>query len=366
VGTLAGGIAHDFNNLLASILGNISLVRMQLADENKAGERLDTAEKACMAARDLTLQLLTFAKGGAPIKQPTSIKGLLVEAAQMAIHGANSRLQFTIADDLWIAEVDPGQINQVVNNLVINADQAMTEGGTIIVAAENIELQEEEIIGLSAGEYIRFSVKDEGPGISPEVEPRLFEPYFTTKEKGNGLGLASCYSIIRNHDGTITAQSQTGAGAQFTVWLPASRSMLLSRQGQQADELRLGQGKVLLMDDELFVRDMGTAVLKELGYHVQSCSDGQQALTLYREAMDAKKTFDLVILDLTIPGGMGGKQTAQKLLQLDPQARLIVSSGYSNDPVMANHRDFGFRSILSKPYLIEDMARVLNQVLAEA
>ncbi len=364
IGTLAGGIAHDFNNLLTTILGNISLLHRHLEGDSGVRDYLLAAEQASLRARDLTRQLLTFSRGGAPVKQLVAMDRLLREAADLTMHGSNVRHDLRIADDLWAAEVDPGQISQVIGNLLINADQAMPDGGVITISAANVSLAAGNVLLLPPGPYLRIRIRDQGTGIAPEFLERIFDPYFTTKSEGNGLGLASSYSIIRNHRGVISVESEPGAGSTFTIHLPASE-----QRGQEEEETppapETGHGRILVMDDDEMIRALSAGILTSLGYEAVTTSDGVETLQVYRQAMEEGAPFAAVILDLTVPGGMGGRETASRLLEEDPGARLIVSSGYANDAAMSEYRKFGFRAILIKPYQVSDMAQILDRVLSD-
>ena len=362
LGILAGGIAHDFNNILSAILGNVSLAKLLVKPEEKLHKYINNAETACARARDLTQQLLTFAKGGAPVKKTSSIAQLLNETAGFALRGSNVRCEFQVAEDLWTAEVDEGQISQVIHNLVINADQAMPEGGTLKVRAENILVNGQKGIPLPEGKYITVSVRDHGIGIPKEYIAKIFDPFFTTKQKGSGLGLASCYSILVNHGGYITAVSEPGAGATFTFYLPASAEKIEHKE--VAGEVNSdGKGRILVMDDEDIIRDMAQELLSGMGYEVELAGDGVEALNRYQEARASGAPVDAVIMDLTIPGGMGGEEAIQKLLAIDPEARAIVSSGYSNNPIMADYKKYGFSGVLAKPYKITELSAVLQSVM---
>ena len=362
LGILAGGIAHDFNNILSAILGNVSLAKLRVQPEEKLYAYLNNAETACSRARDLTQQLLTFAKGGAPVKKTSSIVQLLNETAGFALRGSNVRCEFQIAEDLWTAEVDEGQISQVIHNLVINADQAMPEGGALKVRAENILVNGQQNIPLPEGKYIAVAVSDQGIGIPKEYITKIFDPFFTTKQKGSGLGLASCYSILVNHGGYITAVSEPGAGATFTFYLPASAEKIEHKE--VAGEVNSdGKGRILVMDDEDIIRDMAQELLSGMGYEVELAGDGVEALNRYQEARASGAPVDAVIMDLTIPGGMGGEEAIQKLLAIDPEARAIVSSGYSNNPIMADYKKYGFSGVLAKPYKITELSAVLQSVM---
>jgi PAS domain S-box-containing protein len=366
VGILAGGIAHDFNNILTAILANISLAKMRLDKDEDIFKKLHAAERATIRAVDLTQQLLTFAKGGAPIREMTSIVELIRDSAEFALRGSNISCEFDLQDNLWLAEVDEGQINQVINNLIINAAQAMPEGGIIKMGAENVIVKPEHPLPLHGGKYVKISVEDHGTGITEEHLRRIFDPYFTTKQKGSGLGLTVTYSIIKNHDGYITAESELGFGTTFHVYLPAAERPLM---GKKSDEETLfpGKGKILVMDDEDIVREVIGEMLLALGYSVAFAAEGAGAVEMYKEARDSGSPFDAVIMDLTIPGGMGGKEAIKKLVEFDPAVKAIVSSGYSNDSIMADFRRYGFMGVMTKPYEVAQLGRELRRVIgAEA
>jgi PAS domain S-box-containing protein len=362
LGLLAGGIAHDFNNILTGIFGNVSLAKM-IATEGVVQERLDKAEEACLRAKEMTSQLLTFAKGGAPIKRLRAVPQLLKASCDLAVLGSNVRCEFFFSPGLWPVEVDPGQITQVFNNLVLNAVQAMPEGGTITVRAENVPPGAKPGLPSPGSHYVKVSIQDQGPGIPPEHQSRIFDPFFTTKHKGRGLGLATAYSVVRKHEGLIEVESKLEQGTTFHVYLPTS-AQALPTDSQQQGKWLTGQGRVLVMDDEPDILSFSHVVLKRLGYEAELARDGVEAIRRYREAAEAGKPFSAVIMDLTIPGGMGGKEAIKRLLEFDPQARAIVSSGYSNDPVMAEFQKHGFRGVVAKPYQIHELARVLREVTA--
>ena len=363
IGVLAGGIAHDFNNILTAIVGNISLARLHLPPRDAAQELLDEAEKALWRARSLTQQLLTFAKGGSPIKQTASLAEVLEETATFALRGAAARLQLRLASDLWPAEFDRGQISQVINNLVLNANQAMPEGGTITINAENRGVREREVAGLVAGDYVRIDVADTGIGIAPANIERIFDPYFTTKEKGTGLGLATSYSIVKRHAGTIQVRSRLGHGTRFTLYLPAKRTAVLAQNASIPP--RTGAGRVLVLDDDPGIRALVERLLTRLGYEVETVADCEAMLANYRHARAEGRGFDVAIVDLTIPGGMGGAACMQALLALDPNAVGIVCSGYSNDPVVADFRRHGFKAMVPKPYTLTELGAALALALKE-
>ncbi len=364
VGLLAGGIAHDFNNILTAILGNISLAKSHLDPGDTLFRRLENAEKASIRAKDLTQQLLTFSKGGAPIKKSASIAELLKETASFALRGSNVRCRLILDENLWWTEMDEGQISQVLQNLIINADQAMPDGGEIHLKAENIVISSRSPLPLKEGKYVKVSVIDHGIGIPKEYLPKIFDPYFSTKQKGSGLGLATTYSIIKKHDGHITVKSRLGKGTTFTFYLPAieqsEKEVLPEEESRQART-----GKILVMDDEEMVLEIAGQVIEYLGYQVELVRDGEELISCYVDAMQNGQPFSAVIVDLTIPGGMGGKEAVEKLLEIDPDVRAIVSSGYSNDPIMANYKEYGFTGVVSKPYHIKELKRVLEKVLGE-
>ncbi|MEA2108775.1 MAG: PAS domain S-box protein, partial [Pseudomonadota bacterium] len=365
IGLLAGGIAHDFNNLLTAIYGNISMAKMYPDDKNKVFHYLDKTENSLEQARGLTQQLLTFAKGGSPVKQAVNVGHLLQEIAEFSLRGSKTNLQTDIATDLWSAEVDSGQFSQVINNLVINAKQAMPNGGTLTIKVENTLFSPEEMInGKQNDHYIKITLTDQGIGISQKHLDKIFDPYFTTKHEGSGLGLATVYSIIKNHHGRIKAESQLSKGTTFTILFPATETMAASniKEPDNIETELTGSGKILIMDDEEVVREVCGEMLLTMGYSIYYAVNGQEALDKYQQAMREEKPFDLVIMDLTIPGGMGGKEAISKLLKIDPQAKAIVSSGYSHDDVMANYQDYGFQGVAAKPYILSNLNKVLQNL----
>jgi len=364
IGLLAGGIAHDFNNILTAILGNISLAKLHTKPGDPVYEELTHAEKAFARAQDLTQQLLTFAKGGAPIKKSASVAELLQDTATFALRGSNVRLQLEIAPDLWQGRIDVGQISQVVNNIVINAKQAMPGGGTLTVNAHNarVESAEQEAMALDEGRYVCIEIRDTGSGIDPKHLPHIFDPYFTTKRHGVGLGLATSYSIVRKHGGHIEVRSELGRGTAFIIYLPASDAAPV-RERQREIRAGGGQGKILLMDDEEQIRRVAGTLLQRLGYEVGFAANGEEAIERYSAAQGEGKPYDLVILDLTIPGAMGGRECLEALKRLDPNVRAVVSSGYSNDPVMAEFRRYGFDGVVAKPYRLQQLTAALQEIL---
>ncbi|MFI5330499.1 MAG: PAS domain S-box protein [Desulfobaccales bacterium] len=364
IGTLAGGIAHDFNNILTAILGNIGLARLNRKIGEEEMESLVQAEQACFRAQELSGQLLTFAKGGVPIKKVTSLVKLVKESAKLALAGSQSRCDFAWPEHLWSVEIDEGQINQVISNLFINADQAMPSGGIIKITAANIVVKEGSDLPLSEGNYVKLAITDQGIGIPSKYLDKIFEPYFSTKQKGSGLGLATAYSIIKNHSGHIQVESRLGVGTTFYIYLPASLAEPVATIDEQGTPI-LGQGKVLVLDDDEKIRQILCRMLDRLGYESDSASEGSQAIEKFVKAQESGQPFDAVILDLTVPGGMGGKETIEKLLKIDHQVKAIVSSGYSDDPIMANFKECGFSGVLAKPYKVVDLSKILKKVISK-
>jgi PAS domain S-box-containing protein len=360
IGTLAGGIAHDFNNLLTGIMGNIGLAKISIQPPNPVLEMLEEAEKAAVRARDLTQQLLTFARGGKPVKKLVNIGVLIKESAEFSLRGSNVKLELALPEDLWSVEADEGQIGQVINNLVINADEAMPSGGTLRILASNLGVERARGLPFPRNNYVLIDIMDSGKGIPQEYLPRIFEPYFTTKQRGSGLGLTTAYSIVRNHGGYIFAESQPDKGSTFHIYLPASKKAV--KGGRKMTTTNLGQagGKVLVMDDEEIIRKMLENMLNLAGYRVELSSGGKEAIQKYGQAITAGDPFDAVIMDLTIPGGTGGKEAVKELLKIDPRAAVIVSSGYANDPIMAEYKKHGFKAVIAKPYSVKQLQETLS------
>jgi len=367
IGVLAGGIAHDFNNLLTAILGNISLAKIMAPKGEKIHLKLIEAENASIRARDLTQQLLTFSRGGAPVKKATCIADIIKDSASFTLSGSRTNCCFDIESGLWPVEVDSGQISQVINNLIINADQAMPGGGVIDVICRNVLVEDDDRLPVRYGRYITVTIRDHGIGIPPESLERIFEPYFTTKKTGKGLGLATVYSIVKNHNGHIVVSSKEGEGTTFTLYLPCGDGIgeLLPKETAVLDENSPADfsGKVLVMDDEKNIRDVAGEMLDFLGYEAEFASDGIEAVELFKTRFGSSEPFVAVLLDLTVQGGMGGKEAVELLKEIDPDVKVIASSGYSNDPILADHKIYGFSGIISKPYQLSDLKQVLVQVL---
>jgi PAS domain S-box-containing protein len=366
VGVLAGGIAHDFNNLLTGITTNLFMARMSVVGNNEACSLINEAEKAAFKATTLTKQLLSFARGGPSIREITSIKQLIQDTVGFCLSGSNVDYRLDLPDDLDDVEIDKGQIDQVLNNLIMNAAQSMPQGGTVTISAENTEFTDtldSKSLPLQPGNYVKVSIRDEGTGIPHEYLERIFDPYFSTREEGSGLGLSTSYSIIKRHGGHVYVESTDGKGSTFTFLLPVPVDE--DSQSNKNKGMGKGSGKVLIMDDDVIVRTVVETLLKKTGYSPVCVTNGDQALKKYQDALSKSEPFMVTIMDLTIPGGMGGKETVKRLREIDKNARVIVFSGYSNDPIFSNFKEFGFDGVLSKPFSIEEFMRTIASVLKE-
>jgi signal transduction histidine kinase/CheY-like chemotaxis protein len=359
LGVLAGGIAHDFNNFLTVVQGNVELAKMQLGRNEPVRAILERTQNACQRAALLSSQLLTFAKGGNPIRQVASVARLVTDAVDLARAGAPISIEVHIADDLQNVEADPSQIGQVLHNILLNARQAMPEGGIIEVRAENVVVAG----GQGEANRVRISIRDYGCGIPADVLPRIFDPYFSTKSGGRGLGLATAYAIVSKHGGSLCAQSRLGHGTVFTIDLPASEDTPAA-QGPVVADVQAGTERILVMDDEEGLRVLLKTLLTSLGYEVETARDGAEAIAMYEDTKVAGRGFDAVLLDLTVSGGMGGMEAVGRLKELDPSVKLVVSSGYSDATVMSNFRKYGFDDVLPKPWRIAEVSLVLRRVLA--
>jgi len=362
LGNLAGGIAHNFNNILAVVLANIQLVKITFEKGKDFEKYLSSMEKAVNRASALTNQLLTFAKGGAPIKKPTLLGDLLIESVELGINGTNLKCNISIHDQLWPIEIDPSQISQVFNNLTNNAVRTTSGEGVIEVTARNIIVTNQDILPLSRGEYIQIVFKDNGPGYSKEKLKRIFDPYYLFDQEESDLGLAVSYSIIKRHNGFINVQSEPGGGACFTIYLPTIKD---DNTVQESTPTISEKGsKIILMDDEVYITELIGEMLKEMNFEVKTAKNGAEVLELYQTALQTEQPFDLVIMDLTVPGEMGGREAISHLLKIDPSVKAIVSSGYSNDPVMSDCKSYGFSGMVTKPYKIEELCQEINRVLS--
>jgi len=369
IALLAGGIAHDFNNILTGILGNISLAKLFTEDNYKLLERLNAAEMASIQARELTQQLLIFSKGGAPVKSTTSIAKILEDIVRFSLHGSKVNYELDIDPNLWSADVDVSQFNQVINNLIINANQAMPKGGRIFISAKNTMITSDMFPFLYPGRYIEIVVQDEGVGIPPEYIGRIFDPYFTTKSQGNGLGLAIVYSIIKRHDGHIEVDSVIGKGTKFTIYLPASNKVIKHNIANEENNNNINlthikkNAKILIMDDEEIVLDVCEQMIKNLGHRVYTARDGNELIAIYKKAIKEREPFDIVIMDLTIRGGMGGIEAISLLKQIDKNVKAVASSGYSNDSIFVKYKQYGFCAFVTKPYKFDELKKVIDKLL---
>ena len=371
LGVLAGGIAHDFNNLLTAIMGNITLTQMDMQPGSKAFQHLAEAEKASLRARELTQQFITFSKGGEPVKELTSISGLLEDSVKLTLSGSKIRCDFSIPDNLWKVKIDKGQIRQVINGLINNAKEAMPEGGVVKVSAENISLDQgikKYNLPLSNGTYVNISIQDQGIGIPEENLAKIFDPYFSTKkmgiQKGMGLGLAMAFSVINKHKGYIDVGSEVGTGTTFYIYLPAFEKEVPAAIEAWEKPFQI-KGKILVMDDEKMVKNVAGKMLNRIGYEVEFAGDGARAIELYKKAKDSTDPFDLVILDLTVPGGMGGRKTIKRLKEIDPDVKAVVSSGYADDPVMTDFKKYGFSGSVGKPYSMHELEKAIEAVMKQ-
>jgi PAS domain S-box-containing protein len=364
-GILAGGIAHDFNNILTAVLGNINLSIFDDSLSPKTRNLLVAAEKAAIRAKDLTQQLLTFAKGGEPIRESTSLAEIVRESATFVLHGGNVSCTYQLPDNLWYAVVDRGQISQVIQNIVLNARHAMPKGGNIAIVCQNILPAEEPFSLLDAQNiYVKISIQDTGVGIPAELLDKVFDPYFSTKQEGSGLGLAITHSIINKHHGHILVNSELGKGTEFIIYLPAASPTSVAGNVRQKVPTTAPHQRILVMDDDQAVQMVLQKMLQILGHSVILTSDGWEAINIYRERCNSAEAIDLVIVDLTIPGGIGGKETLVRLQQIDPTIRAIVSSGYSNDPVMASFQEHGFCAAVNKPYVLQELQAAIETALS--
>lgn len=361
LGVLAGGLAHDFNNLLTTILGNVFVAKLRMVPQDPLAQNLEQAEQACLRAKELTQQLLTFAKGGAPIKTSIALGDLLRKSAIFALSGSSISCHFDIPHDLWPLDADASQLRQVIQNITINARQAMAEGGHFSIRVENAPLHTQSTLPsptLAPGNYVKISFEDQGTGIKDQELPNIFDPYYSTKPGASGLGLATAHSIIQQHQGYIGVCSELGEGTTFTIYLPSSYSTV----GMDRPAIPKGQGRILVMDDEPSICRMVEDALTQFGYEVTTVADGQAAIDTFSESLANGNAFDAILLDLTIPGGMGGKDAIQHLRKLDPHVKAVVTSGYSDDPIMSDFQAYGFQDILVKPYQITDLANMLKSL----
>lgn len=364
VGVLAGGIAHDFNNILAAILGNINLALFDKELNKRTRNLLSEAEKASLRAKGLTQQLLTFSRGGAPVKETSSLENVIKDSANFVLHGEKVTCQYYIPEDLWFVDIDKGQISQVIQNIVLNASHAMPEGGIVEINCGNLSsIRKDALPFAQDGKFVKICIQDRGIGMSANIVEKIFDPYFSTKHGGSGLGLAITQSIITKHNGHISVESSPGVGTTFTIYLPASLKTEKKHKESFVEDKTSFKVKILIMDDDEMVKNVAKAMLVQLGHEVVLAADGEEATRLFQDAKNTSAKFDLVIMDLTIPGGMGGQEAVKKILAIDSDAKVVVSSGYSNDPVMAKFKDYGFCSAIVKPYQLQELSKVISQII---
>lgn len=370
IAALSGGIAHDYNNLLTAIIGNISLAQTYLNPDDKVFLLLSQALAASKTAKDLTQKLITFSKGGSPDKKIADVAKLVKSASEFTLSGSNLKCDFNFPNNLWPVEVDNRQIGQAIYNVIMNAREAVPQGGLLEISAENVT-SSDDLSNLRDGNYVKISITDHGKGIAKKNLNKIFNPYFSTKKlgnkKGTGLGLSICYSIIQKHGGNVTVRSKHQKGTTFHIYLPSANGKSRNQRAAATSEQEIpifGEGRILVMDDEEMIRKLAGELLTYLGYEVDFAKDGSEAVKRYEKAVTAKKPFDAVILDLTVKGGMGGKDAIQELIKIDPHVVGIVSSGYCNDPGITDYHRYGFRGVVTKPYTMGELGEKLNQVIS--
>lgn len=365
IGTLAGGIAHDFNNLLQGVFGYVYMAKTVLGDKEASLSMLQQAEQALQQCVNLTKQLLTFSKGGMPVKKLIPIGSLIENSARFALSGSRAECRVTLDPDLWPVEADEGQIGQVIRNIVLNADQAMPNGGTVMINVRNVRLPKKDGFNLlEEGNYVEIAIEDTGTGIAEQYMRKIFDPYFTTRPRRSGLGLATSYSIVKNHGGMINVVSEVNKGTTFFVYLPAVEPETQSPPAVPAVSGTMRKGKILVMDDEELIRRIAGEMLKACGHDVEWAKHGEEAISKYQAAKAAGSPFDVVIVDLTIKGGLGGKETIARLREIDPAVKAIVSSGYSDDTVLSDFSQYGYKARLAKPYKFEELRDTVNKLLS--
>jgi two-component system, cell cycle sensor histidine kinase and response regulator CckA len=367
-GIMAGGIAHDFNNLLMVLLLNLELAQAFVQPDEELASLLEQAKQAALDSQRLTKRLVAFAQGGAPVRELTSLAELIRESALLTVGSSRTRCDFSIAENLWPAEVDAGQIGQAIMNLAVNAQEAMPQGGVISIRAENVVLGTHNHLSLPPGDYVRVCIADQGTGMSKEVLSKIFDPYFSTKQRGDqkgmGLGLTICHTIIQHHGGTIAAESGPGVGTTFHLHIPAVRKLMLKEKAAVPASLPR-HGRILVMDDEEEVRKLVGISLQHIGHEVELAADGLQAIEVYKNAKNQGRPFDAVILDLKVRSGVGGQEAIQALLRIDPTVKAIVMSGYANDPVLTEPERYGFKGVLAKPFSIVKLWEILSGIMGK-
>jgi PAS domain S-box-containing protein len=366
LGVLAGGIAHDFNNVLTAVVGNIALARSDETVSRETAAWLEEAERACLRARTLTHQLLTFSRGGDPVKRPMHIGQLVESTVRFATSGSNIRSSVEVPADLWPVEADEGQLEQVVHNIVLNAKQAMPRGGHVEVRCHNVRFRQPHEAPGEERQFVRVSITDHGTGIPAEHLERIFDPYFTTKAAGTGLGLAVSHTVVHNHGGFIKVDTDPSRGTTFHVYLPRSTRRVAVQPAPPSQAIPRGAGRILVMDDERAIATVTASMLRSLGYQAEVVSDGEMAVERYAAALERGAPFDAVVMDLTVPGGMGGAEALALLRELDPGVVAIVMSGYADTGVLADYQHAGFAGRLAKPFSLRDLATTVHDLLVNA
>ena len=362
LGLLAGGVAHDFNNILTGVLNWASLAKDRTASRLEGVDPWQKIREACKRGKALSTQLMGLAKGGQPIRAPRALPDLVRGEMEFALHGSSLTCGCSFPEDVWTVNIDEGQISQVIQNLALNAKQAMPHGGAVQVSLANVVIADQDHRPLEPGHYVRMSVQDGGPGIHPRDLESIFDPYFTTKRSGFGLGLATSFAIVRRHGGHISVKSEGDVGTTFHVYLPATEEAAARSQGA-IDGISGGSESVLVVDDDSDLRDPLVIALQQDGFRVAAAGDGRAAVDRYRRALDDGHRFDVVLMDLTMPGEINGRVAMQEILALDASAVAIVASGYHDDPVMANFREHGFHGVLPKPFEPEEVSRKIRETL---
>ncbi|MHA2090740.1 MAG: hybrid sensor histidine kinase/response regulator [Candidatus Kariarchaeaceae archaeon] len=359
---LTGGIVHDYNNILVGILGNVNILQYKPSLDEDVKLILKDIETAAIRAHDLTKQLLTFSKGGSPIKTPAHINDVIQDSVSLIMRGSKSQYELKFEGEMPVVEIDIGQISQMINNLIINAKQAMPTGGLLKISARTIIISDSSTIPLANGDYVQISIQDEGKGIPVEIQGHIFDPYFTTKPAGAGLGLATSFSIAKQHDGLLMFETEENKGTTFYIFLPVSDKQVIPTQSITKRKNNF-DGRVLIMDDDPIVQKTLTKILVSQGFSVDSAHNGQECIDLYRKSIENGSKYEFLVMDLVIPGGMGGKETIAILRDINPDIVAIVSSGYSTDPILANYQDYGFTAVLNKPYTISEVIDTINSIL---
>lgn len=361
IGILAGGMAHDFNNYLTGIINFVNLAKF-CTTSRQIELYLDNTLAIANDAQTLTKQFLKYSKNYEPIYKKILIDRILKENISILFKGTNIKAELHIEDNLNFCNVDEDKISQLFGSLIINAREAMPEGGIIKISVKNEHITRSEKLPFASGDYISIQIRDNGCGMSQEILSNLFKPYFTTKPRRSGLGLASAMIIAESHQGYLTVSSEVNAGSTFTVYIPVANIMNLDTPLNEDNQ---SHGKILVMDDEYYIRQTSSELLKKKNFEVSTAIHGNEALQLYKQALDSGVPFDIVILDLTVPEGLGGMETLKKLEAINPDVKAIASSGYSDDPVIVQPGKYGFAASLAKPYNLNEFLSCITSVMSK-